>query len=239
MRATAFEFRFRLLIISVIIGLGFWSPGLRTSSVWMLSAGWLAHQQVLGIQTASLSVGYAAAALALLAAALRTWAAAYIGSGVVLSGDFHSQHLVAAGPFRYVRNPLYLGAELHFLALAIFMPLYGAIFAVVANAFFFARIIAAEEALLLASATGYREYFARVPRILPALRPRVPAAMLAPRWGQAFLGEIYCWGAAISFLFLVPSYNVIRILQAVLISLGVSFVVKGLWPAPKTAIVAA
>jgi protein-S-isoprenylcysteine O-methyltransferase Ste14 len=235
MRATAFEFRFRLLILSLIVGLGFWSPGFHTSTVWMLSAGWLAHQQWLGIQTSSLAVGYAAAALALLAASLRTWAAAYLGSGVVFSGDFHHQQLVAAGPFRYVRNPLYLGAELHFLALAIFMPLYGAIFMLVVNTVMQARFIAAEEALFAAT-TGYKEYFVKVPRIWPALTPRVPASAMLPHWGQGFLGEIYCWGAALSFLLLVPSYNVVRILQGILISLGVSLVVKGFWPAPKTAL---
>jgi hypothetical protein len=32
-----------------------------------------------------------------------------------------------------------------------------------------------------------------VPRLWPALRPRVPASSLQPRWPQAFFGETFFW----------------------------------------------
>src|SRR6266513_5768510 len=43
-----------------------------------------------------------------LSAALRTWGAAYLRTEVVHDTAQHSQALVADGPFRYTRNPLYL-----------------------------------------------------------------------------------------------------------------------------------
>src|SRR5260370_40034982 len=46
--------------------------------------------------------------LVFLAAALRTWGAAYLRTEVVHDTAQHSEALVADGPFRYSRNPLYL-----------------------------------------------------------------------------------------------------------------------------------
>src|ERR1044072_7477376 len=46
--------------------------------------------------------------LVFLAAALRTWGAAYLRTEVVHDTAQHSEALVADGPFRYTRNPLYL-----------------------------------------------------------------------------------------------------------------------------------
>src|SRR5262249_49124499 len=48
------------------------------------------------------------ALLVFLAAALRTWATAYLRAEVVHDASQHSEALVADGPYRYVRNPLYL-----------------------------------------------------------------------------------------------------------------------------------
>lgn len=237
MKATAFEFRFRLLIVFVLIVLGVWSFGFQSPTVWMLLAGWLAHQHWLGIQQASLLVGYAAALLALAGALLRTWGTAYVGARIVTARGIHADQLITGGPFRYTRNPLYVGTELNLIALAVLMQLAGAIFVVIAGAIFFYRLALAEEALL-GSAPGYREYAARVPRCLPSLRPRVlppVQAAMQPGWVQAFFSEVYYWGAAASFAAFVPQYNAGRILQGVGISFGVSLIVKALWPAQRAA----
>jgi hypothetical protein len=59
---------------------------------------------------------------------------------------------------------------------------------------YLSRLIGREEAELLASqGETYRAYLAAVPRLWPALRPRLPASGRAPRWGQAFVGEIFFW----------------------------------------------
>jgi protein-S-isoprenylcysteine O-methyltransferase Ste14 len=48
------------------------------------------------------------ALLIFLSALLRTWATAYLRTEVVHDISQHSEALVADGPYRYVRNPLYL-----------------------------------------------------------------------------------------------------------------------------------
>src|SRR5437762_991818 len=51
----------------------------------------------------------AGAFLAFLSAGLRTWAAAYLRTYIVHDTSQHSDALIADGPFRYTRNPLYFG----------------------------------------------------------------------------------------------------------------------------------
>jgi len=228
MRATAFEFRIRFFIIFAILLLGFWSPGLQTASVWMLLSGWLAHQHLLTIQAASIAVGAAAFVCAIAAALLRTWASAWLGPDIVLSQQMHSAAVVANGPFRHVRNPLYLGLTLNIIALSILMPLPGAIFTIVAIVIFLLRLIFGEEARL-AETPGYRAYAVLVPRLWPSLRPRVPSSPgQRPQWLRATLTELYFWGAAICFAILLPQYNTAILIRGILISFGIGLVARGL-----------
>ena len=44
-----------------------------------------------------------------LAALVRTWASAYLHSSVVYAAEVKTASLVADGPYRQVRNPLYFG----------------------------------------------------------------------------------------------------------------------------------
>ena len=171
--------------------------------------------------------------LAVAGAALRTWGSAYLGANVVQSRAMHTAQAEAAsgilqdGPFRYMRNPLYLGTFLHTLALALLMPRSGAIFTVVAIGLMQVRLILAEEAFLSAKlGDRYAAYCALVPRIVPSLKARVAAGGLTPRWGQALLGEIYMWGVAGSFAAVGWRYNAALLIQCVLVSLGVSIVAR-------------
>lgn len=242
MKATAFEFRFRFLIHAVLIVLGFWSPWdewLHLDSagpnphVWGLAAAHLYKlaPRVVSIGTAFNLLLIAAAACALVAAVLRTWGSAYIGASIVQSGAMHGDAMVAAGPYRYMRNPLYAGLVIHTLALALLMPPSGAVFTVVTLGLFQLRLIGGEEAFL-AQKLGepYRAYCALVPRILPALRPRVAASATRPRWGMAFLGEIYMWGVFVTYVALGYRYNAFLLMRGVLVSLGVALVVRAMLP---------
>lgn len=244
MKAHSLEFRFRFLIHFVIILVGFTAPWDR----WLHidSSGPNAH--VWGTLAASLAMlkpgaggmGIAAAfnlilafgiLCALGAAALRTWGSAYLGANVVKAHTFQGASVVAAGPYRRVRNPLYLGTMLHVLALALLMPPSGAIFSIVAIGFFQVRLILGEEAFLAGKlGEPYLDYCARVPRLLPALRPKVPSSHTRAAWGIALLGEIYMWGVAIAFISVGYRYNAFLITQGVIISLGVSLVARALLP---------
>ena len=138
------------------------------------------------------------------------------------------------GPYRRMRNPLYVGTFLHTVALALLMPRSGAVFALVAIAVVQVRLILGEEDFLRRTVGApYEAYCSLVPRILPALRARVAAGGRAARWGQAFVGEAYFWIVAAAFCLLGWRYNATLLIQAVVVGFGVSLVTKALVPRAK------
>jgi len=240
MKATAIEFRFRMLIFGAIFLIGFMAPwdyalGLHLNGdsirTWQWLAAWGARSGWVSFSAATFSVLVLGIAFALKSAVLRTWASAYMGRSIVQAPAMHGERVVAAGPYRFTRNPLYLAIFIHTLALALLMPPTGAAFCIVAIGLFELRLIAVEEAYLSATlGEAYRAYCASVPRIGWSLRPRLPASAAEPHWLSALLGEIYFWGAFVSFATLGWRYNASLIVQGVLVSLGVSLIVRALLP---------
>ena len=235
MKLAEFLFRFRRLTLCVIFFVAFWAPwerlgGAHPGSTWLWLAGSMAAMDFLPIATSTILV-VALATLALLVAALvRTWAAASLGSDVVHDRDLHSGRVVAGGPYRYVRNPLYMGTWLLTAALAILMPPGGALFAVVAVTLLIAVLVLAEERHLTAErGEAYTAYLRRVPRFFPAISPRISAGAQQPHWFQGFLGEIHLWGMLITYLIFAHRYNVTILEQGVLISVGITFLVRAIW----------
>ena len=236
-KAQPFEFRFRYLIHFVIILIGFIAPwdrflpfdkGLKT---WLFLAAWPARYQWLSFDGATITVLVLGTLCAIAAAGLRTWASAYMGPSIVKDTALHGEVMVAAGPYRFVRNPLYLGLFVHVLALALLMPPSGALFAVVAIALFELRLIAVEEGFLARTlGEPYRDYCVRVPWLWPSMRPRVPTSVTSSSWGAALLSEIYFWGVAIAFVAVGWRYNSFLITQGVIISLGLSLIVRAAMP---------
>jgi protein-S-isoprenylcysteine O-methyltransferase Ste14 len=201
LRATEFEFRYRFFFILAVFVGGFWCYALDPVNVSAMFAHW-----VTGREPSKLAVqGFLAlgAALTILAALVRTWAAAYLQSEVVHDSKLHGEELVADGPFRYVRNPLYLGGELFAIGFGLAASRLGFVIIVVALTVFYLRLISREEWLLSQTqGESYRKFLKAVPRLIPSLSPRVPASGLAPRWGQAVIGETFMWffaAAAVSF----------------------------------------
>jgi protein-S-isoprenylcysteine O-methyltransferase Ste14 len=236
MKATPLEFRFRFFTLAAIYLLGFtapWNYWLHLDSIrtWQLLAAWPARSGWLSFSTATIVVLLLGIVWALKGAFLRTWGTAYLSPSIVQDPALHGEAIIAAGPFRYVRNPLYLGNLFHTFALALLMPPSGAIFCILAISLFQLRLIAAEESFLTTKlGEPYLAYFAKVPRLFPALTPRVPASTMQPRWPTAFLGEIYMWGVVASFAILGWRYNSILLIKGVLISLGISLIVRAFLP---------
>ncbi len=228
-------FRFRRWGLLLIVALGFWAPwermgGAHPGTAWLFLAGVLARAGVLSIAYSSIAVMGVAILFALLAALLRTWGAAYLGRGVVKDSALHGERVVTDGPFRYVRNPLYIGTWLNAAALAILMPPGGALFTVVSVAVLNAVKVRAEERRLTsASGEAYRAYAQLVPRFFSALAPRVPAGGARAHWIDGFLGELYMWGVFVTYAIFASRYNVTILEQGVLISLGISVLVQGIW----------
>lgn len=236
MRASPFEFRHRYLLHTILFALGFVSPWDRllprdtpTQSTWLSLASTLARQGWLPFASATILILLIGILAAATAAALRTWASAYLGASIVQDAALHGTTVVAAGPYRHLRNPLYLGTWLHALALALLMPPTGAIFTVLAIALLQARLIAAEEPFLTTTlGAPYAAYRAAVPRILPTLTPGIPASTARPRWPQAALGELYMIGVALAFALLGWRYNARLLTQCVLVCFGLSLVARAL-----------
>lgn len=240
MKATALEFRLRLWISVAILVLGFWSPwiqwfrlGSRTTT-WL----WLGFQlSRMGISsiTAIEAVTALAIAAAALAAILRVWASAYLGASVVTHSEMKAGGVMADGPFRCVRNPLYIGSMLMNLAIALLMPPSGALVSLLLISLLVLRLILGEEAFLVAQlGEPYLAYRKAVPRLIPSLRPRVPAGGQHPHWMRAVLSEITPLGVLVSFAALSWQYNAELLIRAILISFGVSLVVRALLtPGPE------
>lgn len=206
--ATGFEFRYRFWFIFAIFflayGLNSFFPGnacvvlvrlfLPKGSpffpVWM--------HALFGI----------AALVVLTGAALRTWGTAYLSAGVVTDRRPHSESLTADGPFRFVRNPLYVGMILMAAGLSTTTDVPGGILLVVLMALFVVRLALREEAgLAAAQGEAYDAYRRRVRRFLPSLRPRLPASGAVPRWGQAFVAEFMVWSFGVALAVLAVCLN--------------------------------
>jgi protein-S-isoprenylcysteine O-methyltransferase Ste14 len=191
MVASEFEFRHRTLINLFQIWLAFQLYLVdRSNVVWWLCP-WDTPKGALLARLAFLF----ATMLVGFAALIRTWAAAYLGSNVVHDPALHTESLVVDGPYRYVRNPLYLGSFLLSAGVGFLASRTGFLLLVVGGAVRVVRLIGREEKdLEQAQGAAFREFVRRVPRFLPAVSARFPAAGLVPSWGGAFRAEAPMWG---------------------------------------------
>jgi protein-S-isoprenylcysteine O-methyltransferase Ste14 len=241
MSATRFEYRFRFAIHAVIYMLGFWSPWLFVNG--LASGANIDEPSWLALSTIFFRQGwltYNGAVIALLVVALvftalgawfRVWGAAYVGSGVVQSPAMHGEAMLADGPYRRTRNPLYLGTLLHTIGISLLMPPSGALLAVVLLWVFQVRLALAEEPFLAARfGQAYLDYKQAVPRFLPAPTPQVAAAGQKPHWLQAVLGELYFILAFLVLAVFGWGFDKTTIRQGILISLGVWLIVRALMP---------
>jgi protein-S-isoprenylcysteine O-methyltransferase Ste14 len=200
MRATDFEFRWRFVLFGLCFGAGFEAYAFDRHGL----AAWLGGLTGSGGRP-WLALG---AGLVIAAAALRTWATAYLRTDVVHDLSLHTGKLVADGPYRHCRNPLYLGGVLLAVGFGLFASPLG--FAIMVGGILLLnmRLIGREEADLRAGHDASFEAFCRaVPRLGFALAPRLPAGGGTPRWPQAFLGESWIWLMAAGAVLFVATLN--------------------------------
>jgi protein-S-isoprenylcysteine O-methyltransferase Ste14 len=240
MKASAIEFRLRMVIMISIVFLGFWSP-------WIGLFGWgsrrpllewlpleLSRMGLLSFTVAAPMVIVLGALLAAIGAVLRVWGAAYLGYGTVHHGQMQAGLVMADGPYRYVRNPLYIGGWFMMVAIDFLMPPTGALFSTILLTVFFLRLILGEEAFLTVQlGEPYRQYLGAVPRLFPRLRGALQAAGHKPHWTIAFLTELNPIGIFIALAFFSWSYDLMLMLKVILISFGASMVVRALMPRVK------
>lgn len=154
------------------------------------------------------ALGGVGGVLLVLCAIWRTWGSSYLGTNVVEDKKLHSERLVADGPYRFTRNPLYLGNMFMVFGVALVLNPVGATILVVGMWVLVRLFIRDEEAGMLESKSElFRAYRGMVPRLFPAFRPRIHSAGAHPRWFQGFCGECWTWLAALYFSGLAITLN--------------------------------
>jgi len=224
-QATEFEFRIRFWIIAGLFLFGFFLYNVdRVNAAEALTrlilhshdenpaafGRWITGLFALG--TLLVTIG----------ALIRSWAESYLHSSIVHDAALHGEHLVADGPYRRVRNPLYLGNLFFAIGLGFLASRTGFLVISIGMLLFVYRLILREESTLLASqGESYRRYFAAVPRLWPAFTARVPASGAKPNWIDGFTGELFMWGGAAA----MAVFTLTRSLPYFWITLGSGFAI--------------
>lgn len=207
-RATKFEFKYRFWLTFILFFAGFGLVFFYRQSAGVYLAGIISPRSSPGYRLTVQLIFGAGALIVLAGGLLRAWGTAYLGAAVVRDFRVHTEALTADGPFRFVRNPLYLGMVLMGVGLGLVAPLPGWILIVVGMSFFTLRLLGREEWQLAADlGESYEDYRRAVPRLVPSLWPRVPASGVSPKWGQAILAELMYWICAAAMLALAVTLN--------------------------------
>ncbi len=221
--ASDFEFKYRFWIFGALFWISFSTYSWDHANSAVCIVQWIARSRHTSPAAWEYRTAFAIAALLCVAnAALRTWGTAYLNPEVMTDKRVHTSRLVADGPYRHVRNPLYFGNILLAIGFGLMSSPVGFVILVAGMIAFEYRLILREEAALSATqGDSYRAYCAAVPRLLPALRPKLPSAGTTPRWSDGFLGEAFMWTLAAA----VAAFAVTLHLKIFWIVVGSAFVV--------------
>ena len=201
MLASDFEFRHRTWFIFGIFCVGlacYWLDQQVSGEV--LARALRSHStllQTLGLRTSTRAVFLVGAFVVTLGGLIRAWGGAYLRAEVVHDSSVRTERLVADGPFRYSRNPLYLGLLIGVFGAGFLCSRTGWAVQTILALVFCYRLIRREEAeLYLVQGERFVAYRRAVPRLLPALKARVPASGALPHWHEAFAAQTPWWTIA-------------------------------------------
>jgi len=228
MRATNWEFRNRALVFGLILAFAFQFYFLDHHNAAEALGRPLAT--VLGANSdvtvrALLALG---ALLVVVAALLRTWASAYLQLEVVYATDVKSVSLVADGPYRHVRNPLYFANVLMAIGMGVLTGRVGFFVLFVMMVVFCYRLILREEAELSAAQGGrYEQYREDVPRLWPSMRACLGSAGCQANWARGFKAEFWYWGMALALVVFAITLRAMLFFLILGVSLGCFWLFTG------------
>jgi protein-S-isoprenylcysteine O-methyltransferase Ste14 len=191
-------FRWRAPLIALAYLFGFWLGYLIQAALFhseqpaVVTIG-----RFLGPNGASIML-WLSAVLTICAWLVRWWGSSYHYAGVVMNYAVVTETFTASGPYRFVRNPLYLGNVLLALGIGLLGPPPATILVFAFNLIIVYALIGVEERSLR-SALGkpYEEYCRQVGRLAPRLSPaHLPPGTRRPNWLRGFLTEIWVLGFA-------------------------------------------
>jgi protein-S-isoprenylcysteine O-methyltransferase Ste14 len=219
MRATNWEFKNRAMLFGLIFGLAFCAYLIDPQNSTAALANFIEAARGINANLAARILLALAACFLAAAALMRTWASSYLHANVVYASEVKTASLVADGPYRRVRNPLYFANVLLAIGMGAMMSRIGFFVGVVAMLVFCYRLILREESELQSSqGAQYDLYRKAVPRLWPSLVPRTASAGRQANWSAGFKSEFWCWGFAIS----VAAFAVTLNTRAFLVILGAS-----------------
>jgi len=237
MRASAIEFRLRMAINASIIILGFWAPWIEAWGIGKRISliEWLALQlSRLGVASFSFSTVSLIILAVLFAAsgvAFRISGTAWLGPTTVNSIDMIAGNIMASGPYRFVRNPLYIGLWCMAAAMAFLMPATGALFSLVLITVFMTRLTLGEEAFLTRQlGQPYLTYLQAVPRFIPRLRGAPASSAAKPDWLRASLTELTPVGVLLGIAVFSRNYDLALAGRIILIFFGASLIARAFLP---------
>jgi protein-S-isoprenylcysteine O-methyltransferase Ste14 len=194
-------YRQRGSVIGVIFGLGFFLGYARIGGLPALpsAVAWGRHWGYAGVEL----LLWTGVVLVLLAWLARLSGTAYLHGEVVFAADVQRDRLIVAGPFRYVRNPLYLGNILLAFGMGLYAPPLGFPIIVIGNTILVV-MLANEESKQLAAHYGadYAAYRAAVPAFFPRLTPATfgDRGEIKPHFRAALMAESWTFGMGIALI---------------------------------------
>jgi protein-S-isoprenylcysteine O-methyltransferase Ste14 len=193
----------RFLTIGAVYFCGFFFGNLITGLLGLnpepAAVQWGAHLGPHGARII-LALGFVSTAIAV---ALRVWGGAYLRPEVVWNSDALGDRLLVDGPFRYVRNPLYLGNVFLAAGTGLLAPPIGFAILVAGNVLVAFGLISVETRLLRARyGAKFDAYAAAVPALIPRLTPAHVAgsATATPSIGPALRSEFFSVLIALAML---------------------------------------
>jgi protein-S-isoprenylcysteine O-methyltransferase Ste14 len=237
MSISQLVFRLRVVLLVIIYTVGFYAP-------WSQAFGWtdnfpamawlsdkLAHATGIGFQQATTIIVVLTILSALKGMVWRVWGTAYLGTATVYSGAMQGAQLQANGPYRFVRNPLYIGSLSTMVAVSTLMPPSGAVFVIVMVTLVYIVLIDGEERFLGAKlGQPYLDYCRAVPRIIPRMWRPLAASGAKADWLMGAVGEVNTIGIFLAFAILSWRFDRMLMVRAVLVCFGLSLVVRALLP---------
>jgi len=165
-------YRWRLFTIGGAYGFGFFFGNLITGLLgWPLAPSAVQWGACLGPAGANVLYGVAVL-LTIVAWALRAWGGAYLRPDVVWNPNALDDRLLVDGPFRYVRNPLYLGNLFTAVGVGLIGPPLAFALVVLGNVLAALGLMQVETRLLRARyGATFDAYAAAVPALFPRFTP--------------------------------------------------------------------
>ncbi len=246
MRASAIEFRLRMLIMIVIVFVGFWSPwlggwdfGRRISTLEWLPLE-ISRLGIASFASPRRSSSFSARSSRSPARSCAFGARPTSDTARFITATCRPAQSWPTVLIAIMRNPLYLGGWFMMLAISLLMPPSGALFSMVLLTIFFLRLILGEEAFLRKQlGQPYQEYLRAVPRLIPRLRSSLPPAGNKPHWLTALLTEIMPIGMFVTMAVLAWFYDQQLMLEGLFWSFLASLFARGMMKAWIPTLIAA